>query len=233
MSEENKKLGDGGQEALHSIVPTIVIGACNASDLQVETARRAWNKYLPAATVLVVGKDIPMEVDGKNPVADYTDMVVAAVASDLVPEMFVFVPVETFPVSPIRMADLEVLKAWDASSREKEVKVIAKVMKRKEGLANYYPNILPIVLSKARVTEVIEKYKLDKNLVSFSTVYLTHFHPAAVAFAADVKSSVLAVITRSNPDMAAVAEILPKRMFFHCNVDGLGAIAGLLAERIG
>ena len=232
MSEELKNSGDGGQEVLPSAIPTIVIGACNASALQVETARRAWRKYLPEATVLVVGEDIPLETDEKNPDSDHMDMIVAAVASDLVPERFAFAPVGTFPVAPMRMAELEVLKAWNASSREKEAKAIAKVMGWKKGLLYYYPAILPILVEKTLVSEVIVKYKLEKNLVSFNTVYLTHCFPGAVPFAADVKSSVLAVVTRPNPDLKAVAEILPKRMFVHCNADGLEAIAGLLAERL-
>lgn len=232
MSENENKGAQGQGNPAAALPPVVVIGLGAATKEQIAIALQAWEKNFPEGKFVTIGNggDIPLELQGKNAVWDRHDILAAAVASDQIPERFIYTPIETFPVNPIREADLEVLKAWDAANYPDEIRGIEKMMKRQ--IRYYYPIVLPVVFEKTKVAEVSKAYKLDKTLVDINTLYFNHVFPDAVPFQASVKTSVLAVVTRSNPDLEKVAEVLPERIFVHCNADGLGAIAGLLAKQL-
>lgn len=257
-SKNSKKNATGSPGTINEKAPApwtpvvvIPFKASMARSNELQYAVRAWAKHLPGCKVVVIGDKlpwfgkglghIPMKPQSKNPQIDVAHKMMAAIASDLVPDFFIWSNDDIYPVCNISISDIDVLKSMgrlgrrgsDGSIYRKNAARTLDALK-KSGIRNPwdYATHTPVTFYKEPLADVISKFKCDKegHLVStlyFNTVWQGH-NPIRVNIGAG--GSIIASIWRKNADRKLVKKAFEDRQFINNSDAGWSATEPFLKK---
>lgn len=206
-------------------------------------AVRSWEKHLKGLGRIVIigdslpwfGKDIvhiPHKPVSNNPQIDTADKMATAIASDLVPEVFVWSNDDIYPVSDLLEADLEVLKAVKGNLAERgepgsDYRAnAARTRKALQSLGMSHPHDYdchaPVVFEKKKLAQTLAKFACQKDGHLVSSLYFnTHFpnvRPVIVDNGAN--GSIIASVWSANPNREILERVFRERKFINHNDRG-------------
>lgn len=214
-------------------------------------AVRAWEKHLPDVRIVVIGDSmpwfsdkiihIPHTPDSTNPQVDVAQKMMAAIASDLVPEEFIWSNDDIYTLCPVDLADIMVLKAHGRLSKrgalngiyqQNSLRTVAAL--KKEGFTNPYDfaTHTPVLLIKEYLAEVIGKFKCAEEGHLIYTLYANYWyrdHRPIITYN-DGRGSIVASVYRANPDANILKEVFETRKWVNNNDNGWTAVQGYLKK---
>ena len=234
--------------------PVIVIPfrANKAKGKELLYAIRAWEKHLPDVRIILIGNTLP-ELTGlvghiphkpvsDNPQIDVANKMAAAIASDLVPEVFIWSNDDIYCVSDIHPADLAVLKAVPGGLVMKGAgsgiygENGARTLKalKDEGIAKPfdYAAHTPVVFEKTKLAETLVKFKCTKEGHLVSSLYFNTHYPNVRPVILDNtgQGSVVASVFRENPNPKVMPTIFATQKWVNNNDKGWAAVEPFLAK---
>lgn len=256
VTEETPKLGS--DELKVNIKshqgPVVVIPflANKAKGKELLYAIRAWEKHLPDVMIILVGDTLP-ELNEKvlhiphkpmsdNPQIDVASKMAAAIASDLVPEVFVWSNDDIYCVSDIQPAELLLLKAMPGGLaakgssngiyRENALRTL-KALKAAGIEKPYdYATHTPVVFEKSKLADTLATYKCTKEGHLVSSLYFnTHFPKVKpVILDNSGRGSVVASVFRPNPNPQVMPTIFATQKWVNNNDPGWKAVEPYLVK---
>lgn len=234
--------------------PVVVIPfrANKAKGKELLYAIRAWIKHLPDVQIILVGDTlpglnaqvlhIPHKPESDNPQIDVASKMAAAIASDLVPEVFIWSNDDIYCVSDIQPADLLLLKAVPGGlaakgsaegiyrkNGERTLKALKDV-----GISNPfdYASHTPVVFEKEKLAETLARFKCTKEGHLVSSLYFnTHFpNVRPVILDNTGRGSVVASVFRENPNPKVMPQIFATQKWVNNNDKGWKAVEPFLAK---
>jgi len=196
---------------------------------ELQYAVRAWEKNYPSCQIIIVGDypkwgnksellHIPVTQESNNPQIDVANKLMAAIASELVPEEFIWSNDDIYPTTPILASDVRLQTAHGELVLDKRNTVYAKNKKRTIarlldsgfGLNNYATHS-PVVFEKEKLAEILETFNCLEEGHLISSLYFNVLYPNHIPVfvdnsgrekygnytAASVRSTSLAMIEKS------------------------------------
>lgn len=206
-------------------------------------AVRSWEKHFKGLGKVVVigdslpwfGKDIihiPHKPVSTNPQIDTADKMATAIASDLVPEVFVWSNDDIYPVSDLIEADLEFFKAVKGNLTQRgepgsEYRANATRTRKalqSLGVANPfdYDCHAPVVFEKAKLAETLAKFACQKEGHLVSSLYFNTHYPGVKPVLVDngANGSIIASVWSANPNQEILERVFRERKFINNNDRG-------------
>jgi len=253
VSEEVEKVD---QAIAGNVGPTVVIPflakASRGNELQF--AVRAWTKHLPNCRIIVIGdampwfgKDIihiPHKPTQDNPQIDVAHKLMAAIASEEVPDFFILSNDDIYPVANLTISEIDVLKAngrltsrgAPGSTYAKNTENTLKAL-RKVGIENPYDfaTHTPVTIHKNELAETIQQFECDKVGHLIYSLYANTFFIGHRPIITDngAGGSIVASVFRANPNLEVLGRAFDERKFINHNDAGWTAVIPFLKERFG
>lgn len=234
--------------------PVVVIPflANKAKGKELLYAIRAWEKHLPDVRIILVGDTlpglservghIPHKPVSDNPQIDVANKMAAAIASDLVPETFIWSNDDIYCVSDIQLADLLLLKAVPGGlvvegpaegiyrqNGQRTLKALkdAGITKPFDFAAH-----TPVVFEKGKLAETLATFKCTKEGHLVSSLYFnTHFPSVRPVILDNTgQGSVVASVFRENPNPKVMPTIFETQKWVNNNDKGWAAVEPFLAK---
>ncbi|MBD3630508.1 hypothetical protein [Cyclobacterium sp.] len=214
-------------------------------------AVRAWEKSMPGIRIVIIGdkpawagKDlehIPHKPQSKNPQVDVAHKMMAAIASDLVPNVFVWTNDDIYTLCPVELADIITLKSHGLlANRGKANGVYQENAKRtlealkKQGIAAPYDYAThtPVIVEKQGLSKIIEDFECDKEGQLVYTLYANMFFRdhRPIITQNDGRGSIIASVYRPNPDPRILDKVLASRKWINNNDSGWKVLEPKLKE---
>ncbi|WP_162343215.1 hypothetical protein [Cyclobacterium salsum] len=219
--------------------------AAKAKGDELRYAVRAWEKSIPDTRIVIVGdkpawagkglEHILHKPQSKNPQVDVAHKMMAAIASDLVPNVFVWTNDDIFTLCPLELADIMTLKSHGLlANRGKANGVYQENAKRtlealkKQGIAAPYDYAThtPVIVEKQGLAKIIEQFGCDKEGHLVYTLYANMFFRdhRPIITQNDGRGSIIASVYRSNPDIRILDKVLASRKWINNNDSGWKAL---------
>jgi hypothetical protein len=222
---------------------TIVIPylASQAKGNELLYAVRAWSRYLPNWKIVIIGdalpwfsKDIihiPHKPVSTNPQIDAADKLATAIASDLVPDYFIWSNDDIYPVCPLDYEDILVRKAMGYLEpkgtpggiyAENSKRTLAALKAEKLNPIYDYATHTPMVFEKSKMAETLAKYGCQKEGFLISSLYYnTHFAGyRPIITRNDTQGSIVASVWSSTPNQNVLKQVFETRKFINNNDNG-------------
>ena len=240
-TDENENDEDGnGSETDEKLKNTVILIFNSAESLELfELSAKQWMKNLPDYPILVAGGkfgelgSIKFEGSSDKDV-NLANILAAIVADDEISEQFILSPVGTFPVNPVAENDFTGLHCVSVGLQSQELTCMKNVSElactkqlKKEGWTNVYnyETGLPVLMEKAKISELFDKFNPQKLPTKVMSLYLNYFNkdekPVPVHFGKGVFAT---RVLRKNPSAEAVKKALQGSKFFTLNNDGYEAV---------
>lgn len=256
--EQSKETQDPGSDT-KSVRPglTIVIPfrANKAKGGELIYALRAWEKHLPkdlVVNIVLVGDTLP-ELSGKvlhvphkpvsdNPQIDVASKMAAAIASDLVPELFIWSNDDIYCVSDITQADLEILKAVpgglkakgspDSIYRENGLRTLKALKDVGIEKPFDYASHTPVLFEKEKLAKTLATFKCTKEGHLVSSLYFNSHFPTVRPIILDNtgRGSVVASVFKENPNPEVLPTIFDTQKWVNNNDRGWKSVEPYLAK---
>ncbi|EMS34604.1 hypothetical protein C943_03291 [Mariniradius saccharolyticus AK6] len=235
------------------ITVVIPFKASAAKGNELQYALRAWDKHFPGCRIAIIGDSlpwfgkeilhIPMDTVSDNPQIDVAHKMAAAIASDLIPQDFIWSNDDIYTLCPITLADIVTLKAHGKLS----AKGLAEGLYRKNadrtlkalkeaGIDEPYDfaTHTPVALGKNLLSEVLHKFKcLDEGHLVYS-LYANYFFVQAgyrpTITYNDARGSIVAAVYRANPDADLLKKAFETRKWINNNDGGWKAVEPYLQK---
>jgi hypothetical protein len=214
-------------------------------------AVRSWEKHLEDVRIVVIGDSMPWFSDkiihiphtpvSTNPQIDVAHKMMAAIASDLVPDTFIWSNDDIYTLCPVGLADIMVLKAHGKLSKrglsggiyqENSLRTLAAL--KKEGITEPYDYAThtPVFLIKEHLSEVISKFKCAEEGHLVYTLYANYWSRGQrpIITHNDGRGSIVASVFRANPDARIMEEVFETRKWVNNNDAGWPAVQGYLRK---
>lgn len=225
--------------------------AAKAKGGELRYAVRAWEKGMRSVRIVIVGdkpawagkalEHIPHKPVSTNPQVDVAHKMMAAIASDLVPDVFVWTNDDIYTLCPVELADIITLKSHGRlANRGKSNGVYQENAKRtlealkKQGIAAPYDYAThtPVVVEKEGLAKVIEQFGCDKEGHLVYTLYANMFFKdhRPIVTQNDGRGSIIASVYRPNPDTRILDKVLATRKWVNNNDAGWTALEPKLKE---
>ncbi|WP_375584267.1 hypothetical protein [Cyclobacterium xiamenense] len=226
--------------------------AAKAKGDELRYAVRAWEKSIPNDIRIVIVGDKPawagkelLHIAHKpvsnNPQVDVAHKMMAAIASDLVSDVFVWTNDDIYTLCPVQLADIMTLKSHGLlANRGKANGVYQENAKRtlealrKLGItAPYdYATHTPVVMEKESLAKIIEDFGCDKEGHLVYTLYANSFFRdhRPIITQNDGRGSIIASVYRPNPDTRILDKVLATRKWVNNNDAGWTALEPKLKE---
>jgi hypothetical protein len=224
---------------------TVVIPflASKAKGEELIMAIRSWEKNFPSLARIVIIGDLPPQLKGKishiphkaestNPQIDTAQKKAAAIASDLVPETFIWSNDDIFLISPLSFEDIAAKKSMDLplKKRASSPTVYGKNTERtihileKEGIKNphNYDSHLPFVFEKTKLAQTLAKFRCTQEGHLVATLYYNSHFPLArpIKIGNSVEGTVMASVWSANPNREILERVFETKQFINCNDNG-------------
>ena len=235
---------------------TVVIPykAAAAKGNELQYAVRAWEKHLPNCRVVVIGDSLPWfgkgiihiehKSESDNPQVDVAHKMMAAIASDEVPECFIWSNDDIYPVSNLLYEDLLILKANGRLVRrgtpggvysKNTDRTIAAL--KKVGISDPwdFATHTPVVMWKNELAEVIQQFNCDKEGHLVYTLYANTLYQGYNPIKVDngARGSIVASVYRADPDKEVLKKAFEERKFINNNDAGWPAVKPYLSKLFG
>lgn len=217
--------------------------ASKAKGAELVMAVRAWEKNLPGLARVVIIGDLPAQLKGKvthiphkpestNPQIDVAQKMAAAIASELVPEVFIWSNDDIFPLAPLTFEDIAAKKCMSVTLKqrgkangiyrentERTVKALAKV-----GITDPkdYATHTPVVLEKSKLAQTLAQFKCTANGHLVVTLYYNTHFPDARPISMDntAAGSIVASVWKPNPNRDILDRVMEYKQYINCNDNG-------------
>lgn len=233
----------------HGTTVVIPFKANAAKGNELIFAVRAWERNLPAVRIVVIGDSLPWFSDkiihiphtpvSNNPQIDVVHKMMAAIASDLVPESFIWSNDDIYTLCPVELADIMVLKSHGRLGGkgkgiyyENSLRTVAAL--KKEGINDPYDfaTHTPVLMVKEYLAEVISKFKCAEEGHLVYTLYANYWfkgHRPIITYS-DGRGSIVAAVYRANPDPKILQEVFENRKWINNNDNGWPAVKEYLRK---
>lgn len=256
LLEEGFQIVSVGGTALHSDSedPVIVIPykKDSAAGDELKFAVRAWERYLPGCKIVVIGDAEPwfspelihidVEPVDSNPQIDVARKMIIAIASDEIPEKFIWSNDDIVPVSHVHLADIELPKVnGKLIVTDDQAKRIYGINKKRtidilneHGFPTWdYSTHTPFLFSKSRLAFIIDLYNADEEGHLVSSLYFNretpeNLRPVKITGGKDCVFA--AYVYREDPPMDIVKKAFAERKYVNYNDRGYKAVKGILQE---
>lgn len=206
-------------------------------------AIRSWEKNYPDLAAIVIVGDLPNQLKGKvahiphktesdNPQIDVAQKMAAVIASDLVPETFIWSNDDIFLLAPMSFEDVAAKRCMIRplvkrglaggvyrENTERTVKALAAA-----GISNPkdYATHTPVVFEKAKLAMILAQYKCTAEGHLVATLYFNSLYPNARPVSVDngINGTVVASVFKSNPDRDVLEKVVGYKQFINCNNHG-------------
>lgn len=245
--DEKEKLAEKEEPRSKSDPICIVIPylAAKAKGDELRYAVRAWAMSMPGIRIAIVGDKpawagkelvhIPHKPVSKNPQVDVAHKMMAAIASDMVPDVFVWTNDDIYTLCPVELADIITLKSHGLlANRGKANGVFQENTKRtldalkKQGITEPYDfaTHTPVMVEKQGLTKIIEQFGCDKEghlvYTLYANMYFRNHRP--IITQNDGRGSIIASVYRHNPDPRILDKVLASRKWINNNDSGWKAL---------
>ncbi|MFY0628648.1 MAG: hypothetical protein JXR07_20285 [Reichenbachiella sp.] len=218
---------------------------------ELQFALRAWAKHLPGCKIVIIGDredwfsdeviHIEHEHVSKNPQIDVAHKMMAAIASDEVPEVFIWSNDDIYPMAPMSAADLDFhksmgrLKLRGASGgmyRDNSERTLVALKKAGIKKPWDYACHAPTVFDKEGLATVIAKFKADQKGFLVSTLYFNINFPEdrPVVVSNGREGSIVASVFRGNVNKHLLEAAINERKFINNNDAGWPAVLPYLKK---
>lgn len=222
-----------------------------AAGEELRYALRAWAKNLPGVSIVVIGDKedwfsplvghIQAKALSDNPQIDVASKLLIAIGSDLIPDRFILSNDDIFAVTPLHIADLEVLtcngKLPSGAPLPNSLYSINKKRTVDALLAAKLPiwdysTHTPFIFEKEKLADVIAAHRADQQGHLVSSLYFNTYYPEVVPLRVDPgrNGSYMCCVHRSDPDREVLKLALKTRKFVNVNNAGLKAVLPYLKE---
>ncbi len=253
-TEEKPEVGSVKQEEGTGLTVVIPFKASMAKGNELQYAVRAWEKHLPNVRIVVIGDSLPWfgkgiihiehKAEDVNPQVDVAQKMMAAIASDEVPESFIWSNDDIYPVSNLMYEDLMVLKANGRLGRKGTPgsvyskngdRTLAALKKAKIENPWDFATHTPVVLWKKELAEVIQQFNCDKEGHLVYTLYANTLYQGFNPIIVDngSRGSIVASVYRSDPDKGILEKAFAERKFINNNDKGWPAVKPYLSKLFG
>jgi hypothetical protein len=227
-----------------------------AAGNEILLAIRSWEQNYPDLESIVIVGDLPAQLQGKvahiphrqaseNPQIDVAQKMAAAIASDLVPETFIWSNDDIFVMAPLSFEDIAakrcmtrpLMKRGLAGGvyRENTERTVEAL--HKAGIHNPkdYATHTPFVFRKTALAEILGRYKCTAEGHLVSCLYFNTLYPLARPVSVDngVNGTVVASVFKSNPDREALDKVVGYKQYLNCNNHGWPHVERHLLRRFG
>ena len=235
-------------------LPTIVIPflASQAKGLELLYALRCIEKNIGECPIIIIG-DKPDFVSNKvqciahtpeseNPQIDCVHKIMMAIASDLVPEEFVWLNDDIFVVNPTLAQELHVLNAnglleetkQSVTGVYKENKDTTLAILQELGASTFdYDTHTPMVFQKNVLASIIKKSKANEIGLLLASLYYNLVYAGFTPFILDggVADILSANVYRPNPNAEVLQKAFESRRYINVNDAGYDAVLPLLEAK--
>lgn len=236
---------DEAQDKADPICIVIPYLAAKAKGDELRYAVRAWEKGMRSVRIVIVGdkpawagkalEHIPHKPVSTNPQVDVAHKMMAAIASDRVPDVFVWTNDDIYTLCPVELADIITLKSHGRlANRGKANGVYQENAKRtlealrKNGVRDPYDYAThtPVFVEKEGLAEIIKAYGCDKEGHLVYTLYANSYFPdhRPTITQNDGRGSIIASVYRPNPDSRILDKVLATRKWINNNDAGWKAL---------
>lgn len=234
----------------HSLCVVIPFRADKSKGNELQYAVRAWDRNFPFVKIVVIGDSlpwfgpeivhIPFEDFDENPQINTTAKIMAAIASDEVDDMFALSCDDIYPVTPILLADLGILrvngKLKDRNTRgghfEKNLeRTITKLTK--DGFMDPwdYDIHAPYLYDKSSLADVIMHYGADKEGMLLPSLYFNSLFSVHVPIKVNARSgSYIGRVHREDPTKAILEKAFYNRKFINNDNRGWASVEPFLKK---
>lgn len=245
-SEKNDEQGTNKQDVC--VVIPYVHDKANGDELRY--ALRAWEKHLPGCRIVLIGdkpdfiSDLVHHIEGlalgANPQIDVAKKLMQAIASEEVPSSFIFTNDDIYPVAPVDLEDLKVLRCNGILGQKKNATpgylektnaTIAALSAENSPLFDYGTH-LPVVYEKYNLAQILSHFKAEERGLLISSLYFNSVfydqEPEIVKGNAD--GTHVAYIYRANPNKELLEKVFETRNFINHNSEGYAPTLPLLQK---
>lgn len=240
----------------HPITVVIPYRDDKAKGDELRYALRGWAKHLVGCRVVIVGDapawlakevvHIAADDPSDNAQENTTAKLMAAIASDEVPETFILSCDDIYPATFLTISDIDIPKANGPLENKSTLgghyrKTVADTLAvlRKKGFAQPwdYDTHTPYMFSKDILAEVLETYGSGDMTLLIPTLYFNHLYPDLVPILIDggvgrkACTQFVGRVYRKNPNMEVLREAAANRKFINHNNDGYEGCMEVLKEK--
>ncbi len=235
-------------DAICIVIPYL---AAKAKADELRYAVRAWEKSISGVRIVIVGDmppwagkeldHIPHTPTSTNPQIDVAHKMMAAIASDLVPNVFVWSNDDIYTLCPVELADIITLKSHGLLTVKGKANGLyhqnanrTLEALRKHGVTSPadFATHTPVMLEKGGLANIIERFGCDKEghlvYTLYANVWFRHLRPTVIHN--DGRGSIAASVYRSNPDPEILKNVLATRKWVNNDDAGWKALEPKLKE---
>lgn len=225
LEEENKNLKSRITELENTQTPdyskqlVVLIGNSGENKESVKLSIESIRKYgrFEITYIVVVGK--PLE--GYNHVEldepfNLINALKSAIAADVLSDEFIFIPKNSFVISPISLADIQIRKQNKQISGKTEAgSNTIKLLQSKKMLYINYSEPMPVCFEKEKMVELFEAFPEIQDMeVDLVSLYFNYFSDGVTGYPMDWKTDrFLLPIISENPAKEALAKYIPLKNF--------------------
>jgi len=245
--QEEISADKSNSDAICIVIPYL---AAKANGNELLYAVRSWEKSIHGVRIVIVGDlppwagkelgHIPHTPKSSNPQVDVAHKMMAAIASDLVPNVFVWSNDDIYTLCPVELADIITLKSHGPlASKGKANGLYHENSKRtldalrKHGITSPddFATHTPVMVEKGGLAKIIELFGCDKEghlvYTLYANMWFRHLRPTIIYN--DGRGSIIASVYRSNPDLEILDKALATRKWVNNNDSGWKSLAPKLA----
>jgi hypothetical protein len=203
-------------------------------------ALRAWeNNFEDLAGIVVVGDlpegisrekvtHIPHRPESNNPQVDVAQKMAAAIASDLVPEVFIWSNDDIYPIAPVSFEDIAAKKSIGILRskgkpggvyHQNSIRTMEAI--KKAGLKNPkdYATHTPVVFEKSKLAKTIADFGATKEGLLVSTLYFNQHYPLSrpIVTSNGATGSIVASVWSANPNRDILERVFQERSWINNN----------------
>lgn len=218
---------------------------------ELKYALRAWSQNFEDCHIIIIGDKpdfvseevihIPVVLKHSQPQIDVTVKILQAIASDLVTDEFILTNDDIYPVNPISLEDIALLKSIGTFGKTKKnasdgyKKIVARtveMLKRERYPIHDYATHLPFLFNKEKMAKVIQKYGADSRPLLISSLYYNSVFPkeTPVLINGGRECDFVAYVYRSNPDLEILERAFQERKFINHNNEGYEPVLPFLQQ---
>lgn len=252
--ESNESSEDFDTEEFHNrgkLLIVIPYKASSAKGDELKYALRSWAKNLPEAEILIIGDlpefashlvaHIPAVITTDNPQVDIASKLMQAIASDLVPDFFIFSNDDIYltnPITPEELCAPKIAGLLGETKRKANPKYAQKIEAtlkalKDAGLNVYdYSTHLPFLYHKKELAEVIRKFKAEENGLLISSLYFNSTLPdyTPEVTKGNASGDHVVYVYRENPNLSVVEHGFTDRKFVNHNSVGYASVLPFLKK---
>lgn len=247
-STDPEKEQDKNSKSDICVVIPYVHSKANGEELKY--ALRAWDKHLPGCKIILIG-DKPDYVSelvhhieglelGSNPQIDVAKKLMQAIASEEVSSSFIFTNDDIYPIAPVDLEDLALLRCNGILGQKKNATVgylektnatIAALSAENYPLFDYGTH-LPVIYSKYSLAQILAHFKAEEKGLLISSVYFNSvfYDQAPEIVKGNADGNYVAYIYRANPNKELLQKVFETRKFVNHNSDGYAPTLPLLEK---